>query len=282
MIQAGFADARLAHHGHHLAAAGLRVFERLIQLFHLGRPADERRQPPRGRGLEPRSDCRSADDLVHLDRLRETLHRRRADRSDLDVPLGQRQGVGGEHGRPGIGELFHARGQMRRLPHRRVVHPEVAADRPHHDLAGVQPNSDTDRDPLSPPDLFGVSLHRLLHPERGVAGAHGMVLVGQGGPEERHDAVPHDLIDRALVAVDRLHHPLEHGVEEVSRLFGIAIGEDLHRALEVGEEHGHLLALAFQGAPRGENLLGEVLGRVRIRCAESRRGAGLARGMRTL
>ena len=45
----------------------------------------------------------------------------------------------------------------------------------------------------------------------------------------------------------RLHHVLEDGVEELARLLGIAVGEQLHRALEVGEEHGDLLALTLEG-----------------------------------
>ena len=73
-----------------------------------------------------------------------------------------------------------------------------------------------------------------------------MVLVGERGAEERHDPVAHDLVDGALVAVDGFHHALEHGVEELARLLGIAVGEQLHRALQVGEEHGDLLALALQ------------------------------------
>ena len=95
-----------------------------------------------------------------------------------------------------------------------------------------------------------------------------MVLVGERGAEERHDPVAHHLVDRALVAVDGLHHAFEHGVEQLARLLGIAVGEQLHRALEVGEEHGDLLALAFEGRLRGEDLLGEVLGRVGFGAAE--------------
>ena len=75
-----------------------------------------------------------------------------------------------------------------------------------------------------------------------------MVLVGEGRAEERHDPVAHHLVDGALVAMHRLHHPLEHRVEELARLLGVAVGQQLHRALEVGEEHGDLLALAFEGA----------------------------------
>jgi len=34
-------------------------------------------------------------------------------------------------------------------------------------------------------------------------------------------------------------------VKDLPRLFEVAIGEQLHRPLEIGEEHGHLLALTF-------------------------------------
>ena len=54
-----------------------------------------------------------------------------------------------------------------------------------------------------------------------------------------------------------------------ARLFGIAVGEQLHRALEVGEQDGHLLALAFEGATGGDDPLGEVLRGVCV----GRRGA---------
>ena len=97
-----------------------------------------------------------------------------------------------------------------------------------------------------------------------------MVLMGEGRPEEGHDPVAHDLVDGALVAVDGLHHPFEDGIEELPRVLGVTVGEQLHRALEVGEEHRDLLALAFEGGLGRENLLGEVLGRVALRWAESR------------
>ena len=91
-----------------------------------------------------------------------------------------------------------------------------------------------------------------------------MVLVGQRRAEERHDAVAHDLVDGALVAVDRLHHPLEHRVQELPRFLGVPVGQELHRALEVGQQDRHLLALALEGTLRGEDLLSEVPGGVRL------------------
>jgi hypothetical protein len=56
--------------------------------------------------------------------------------------------------------------------------------------------------------------------------------------------------------MDGLHHPLQDRIEKLARLFGVAVGKQLHRALEVGEEDRHLLALALQGRLGGEDLLG--------------------------
>jgi hypothetical protein len=104
-----------------------------------------------------------------------------------------------------------------------------------------------------------------------------MVLVGHGRAEERHDAVAHDLVHGPLVAMDGLHHPLEHGVEQLARLLRVPVGEELHRALEVGEEDRDLLALAFERGLRGEDLLCEVPGRVALRGSSRRPDGGVHR-----
>ena len=57
-----------------------------------------------------------------------------------------------------------------------------------------------------------------------------MILMGEGGAEEGHDAIPHDLVHRAFVAVDGVHHAFEDGIEDLARLLGVAVGEQLHRS----------------------------------------------------
>jgi hypothetical protein len=99
------------------------------------------------------------------------------------------------------------------------------------------------------------------------------VLVGKRRAEQCHDPVAHDLVDGALVAVHGLHHVLDDGVEQLPRLLGVAVGEQLHRGLEVGKEDGDLFTLARQGGLRGEDLLGEVFGGVRLRGVEPRGSA---------
>src|SRR5439155_21803276 len=45
-------------------------------------------------------------------------------------------------------------------------------------------------------------------------------------------------------------------------VLGVELLGEVHRALDVGEEDGHLLALALKGAARGQDFLGETLWRV--------------------
>src|SRR5258706_8827758 len=110
-----------------------------------------------------------------------------------------------------------------------------------------------------------------------------MVLVREWRAEDRHDTVAHDLIDGAFVAVDGFHHALEHRIEQLAGVLGIAVREQLERALDVGEEHRDLLALALQRAAVAQDLFGEVsrrvaLGRVELdRCDfTAERSAALA------
>jgi hypothetical protein len=89
-----------------------------------------------------------------------------------------------------------------------------------------------------------------------------MIFVGNRRSEQRHNPITHDLIHRPLVAVHRRHHALQHRVEELARLLGVAVGQQLHGTFQVGEQHRDLLALAFEGGLGGEDFLGEMRGRV--------------------
>jgi hypothetical protein len=138
--------------------------------------------------------------------------------------------------------LLHARGQMRGLAHRGVVEVQIGADGAHEDFTGVQTDADRDgRRVLAAERAQGV-----VHRQRRVAGAHGVILDGDRRPKEGHDAVAHDLIHGAAVAAHRLDHRLQHRIDERARLFGVTTGQQLHRALDVGEQHGHVLAFALE------------------------------------
>src|SRR5262249_30595403 len=82
--------------------------------------------------------------------------------------------------------------------------------------------------------------------------------------------------------MDGLHHQCQHRIEELACFLGISVGEQLHRPLEVGEENGHLLALAFESRLGGENLLGQVLRGIGLRGGEARLVSRRKQRVRTL
>jgi hypothetical protein len=86
------------------------------------------------------------------------------------------------------------------------------------------------------------------HGQGRVTGTNRVVLEGHRRPEQGHDAVAHDLVHRAVVQMNRIHHELDHRLQDGTRLLGIPTRQQLHRALEVGEQHGDPLALAVQRA----------------------------------
>jgi hypothetical protein len=77
-----------------------------------------------------------------------------------------------------------------RLAHGRVVHAQIAADRADHDLARIEADANLDLHPVQAPRVVRVAFERLLHPERGIARPHRVILVGERGAEEGHDPVP--------------------------------------------------------------------------------------------
>ena len=149
--------------------------------------------------------------------------------------------------------------RARRLPDGRVIHVQVVANGPHHHLAGVEPHPKLNGQAMHALHLLPVAANSLLHAQGGIARAHGVVLVRQRRPKQRHDAIAHDLVDRPFITVHGRHHALEHGVQQLSGLFGVAVGEQLHGALQVGEQDGDLLALAFEGALGGQDFLGQMI-----------------------
>jgi hypothetical protein len=184
-------------------------------------------------------------------------------------PFGEGEHLGSEQDRTRGRHLLHAGSQVRGLPHGGVVHAEVRPDGANDDLARVQTDPDLDGDALGSPQFLGAPLHGVLHAERCVTSPNRMVLLRDGRTEERHDAIAHHLVDGALVAMDGLHHAFEDGIENFASFLGIAVSEQLHRALQIGEEDGDLLALALEGGLRREDLRGEMLGGVRLGAGEA-------------
>ena len=231
-------------------------------------PAHKARQATRGHSLEAAVDRTGPGEFEHLHRLRQPLHRELAQRLHLDQPIDEAEGGRRQPDTARGRQLFHARGEVRGLPHSRVVHVQVITDGPHHHLAGVQADAHVHLQAVRAADLFAVAPQRGLHGQGRVAGPQGVILMRQRGAKEGHNAIAQHLVHRALVAVHGLHHVMQGGVEELPGSLRIEVGNQLGGAFEVSKEDGDLLALAFKHAAGRQNFLGQVLGGVgeRLTC----------------
>ena len=265
----GFADARLAYNRNNLAAAATRVLGSLVHLLQLGVASDKPCKAARVRSLQPRPHRRCTEEFENLPWLRHSFDRDHSERLHVDEPFCQSDRLRSEAGHPRRRELLHSRREMGRLSHRRVVHSQVAANGADHDIAGVDADPDLNLDPMAAAHFLSVAVDQVLHSERGVAGANRMVLVRQRRSEQRHDAVAHDLIDRALIAMNRLHHVRKDWIDDLSRFLGITVGQQFHRTFDVGEQHRYVLALTFKRGLRADDLLGEIFRDVGFRHVEA-------------
>ena len=114
--------------------------------------------------------------------------------------------------------------------------------------------------------------------QRRVAGALRVVLVRERRAEQRHDAVARVLVHRPFEAVHAVGEDGEEPIHDAVPVLGVDLLGERHRALHVGEEDGHLLALALHRRARRQDPLGEMARRVSPRIRRRLRGARRWRG----
>ena len=78
----------------------------------------------------------------------------------------------------------------------------------------------------------------VLHPQGGAHGTIGVVLVGDGRPEEGDDGVAENLVDAAAEGLDLAHEGLEVRLDEPGHGLGVEVLGERCVADEVGEQHG--------------------------------------------
>jgi hypothetical protein len=181
--EARLADPGFADHCHDLAVPGAGSLQGLAELLQLRVAPDEACQAAGSGRLQPRAYDARADNLKDLETDFQAFDRSLPEGLHRHVAFGQIQRLGRDEDGPRHGHLLQARRQVRRLTDGRVVHMKVAPNRTHNDLAGVHADPDMQRHARRPVHLLRVSFHRFLHPQRGVAGPHGMILVGERGAE---------------------------------------------------------------------------------------------------
>src|SRR5262245_23466073 len=120
----------------------------------------------------------------------------------------------------------------------------------------MQPNSQLHGHAVPATHLLSVWAYGALQGEGRIAGPQGVIFMGKRGAEQGHNAVAKHLVDGALKAVDGAHHELDGGVQELLRRLGIESLDEPGGVLDVGKEHGDLLALACEAGTYAENLFG--------------------------
>src|SRR5439155_271020 len=115
-----------------MATTGLHAGEAVVQRCELALSADERREPALDGDFEPRAALAWPEHLERADR-RVTLDLPLPEVQRLEVPADRLvRRLGHDHA-PRARGLLHARREVRRVPDRGVVHPEIVADPAHDD-----------------------------------------------------------------------------------------------------------------------------------------------------
>jgi hypothetical protein len=278
--QPALAGARLGHHAHRLPVALAGARQGGLQHLHVVGAAHEATETAGPRHVEAGAVRAQPLELEDADLPGHALDRERAQVLQREVARNRGGEVGAQVDRVRRGQLLHASGEARGVPLRRVIHAEVVADLAHHHLAGVAAHAHGEAEPGFALDFAAVPGDLVAELKRRIAGALGVVLVGDGGAEERHDPVARVLIDGALEAMDAVGEDCEEAIHDLVPGLGIQVLAQLHGARHVREEHRHLLPLSHECGARGQDLLGEVAGRVVARAAlgSGRPGAGAAGG----
>ena len=120
---------------------------------------------------------------------------------------------------------------------------------PRHDLAGVHPDPDLERDAVVAFELLVEPPHRGAHVLGGAHGTHRVVLVQRRDAEHRHHRVPDELLHRSTVALDRGGHLLEVPAHDAAEGLRVEPLAQRGRARDVAEYDRD--GLANLGGPGG-------------------------------
>src|SRR5215470_3289867 len=271
VTEAALSRARLRSNQDDGRLPRLRLAQSVLEQRELTTAADEGGEAARPGALEAAVDLTGTPQLEHAHGSAGPLQTLFPTVVKVEEALCEARGLLGHRDAAGWRQLLHAGGEPHDVALRGVVHAQVVPDPAHDDLAGVQAHPHRELEPPLAPHVFGERAELTRQIEGGGAGALGVILVGDRGAEERHDAVTGVLVDGPLVSVNAASKDTEEAIEQAMPFLGVDALRELHRAHDVGEEDGDELALAPERTLRGENLLDEMPRRVGARLGGDRR-----------
>ena len=260
--QARLASAGFRHDPQNLPAVP-GPLQRCLQQRHVAIAPDEGGQAAGARTVQARSERAGSFQIEHGHRLGHALDLDAAPVAQLEIACDQPRRLLGEADVPGFGERFHAPRDADIVAERGIVHREVVADPADHHLARVEADADVELDGVPRTHALREGTHRVADVQGREAGWLGVIFMRYRRTEQRHDVIAGELVDRALEPMHAGGGDLEEILDDAKPLSGIEPFGEVHRALDIGEQDGDVLALAFQRRPRLADLVGEVFGRQR-------------------
>ena len=259
---------RLADEAQHLGAAGPHVVEGRLHPAQLALAAHEGRGQPEA--LEPAGRARGrerAQQAMDPHGLALALERHLLTRGEREGVMGELIRRVADQDLAGGRRALQTRGGVDGVAGHRIGGVGGRADPARHHRAGVDPDVERERPPHPTLPAEIERAHPLAHQERGAQAALGIVLVRDRGTEHGHHRIAHELLDEALVALDRRGHLAEEVGLDRAHVLGVEPLAERGEPDQVGEEHGDRAAIAFRR--------GGLRGRRRWRCAGGQPGSAL-------
>jgi hypothetical protein len=138
------------------------------------------------------------------------------------------------------------------MPQRGGVELQIVTHPDDDRLSRVETDPHVEVHAVRAAQLVGVGADVPGHVPGRVAGAAGVVLEGEGSAEEGHDPVTGELVDGTAEAANPVGEDVDEAVDDPRPGLDIEVLLQLHRALNVGEQDGELLAFPLRLAGPGQ------------------------------
>src|SRR6266851_5099685 len=243
--QPRLAGSRLRHRGDNLTVTAARQLQRTLHLGNFALAPDELRQPAPRRQFEMTVQRSDTDHLVDVYRLFDAFDFSRTQLAQLEITFDQVPRIFADDYAARRRGRLHPRREVSCMSHRRVLGVPARVDHAENYFTGVDADADLDSRPALLFELLATTAKCVAHRERRVQRALWMVLMCDRRAEQSENAVAGGLHDVTVVAMRRVDHQLQRGVDNRAGLFRIEVAHQLGRALDVREQRRDRLALAL-------------------------------------
>src|SRR5262249_52378208 len=231
--QSRFAHARIAHEYGNCALTIDGPAVDFGEKLELSIAARERCQPALFRHLQPGAAAELPAHGICANRLSLSFDLKLTEVIEHEEPVPKVLSSSTGYDLAWCGDSEQPGGEVGRVADRRVVHTQIVANGADDHRTGIDADPHAEFDAVSSLDILGKRLESILYCEPRTERALSVVLVRDRRPEERHHPVAEELVDRALVIVNRIEDHLEDAVHDRVDVFGIELLGDRRKSRHV-------------------------------------------------